>query len=108
MVRSRLLVGLALAALGAPAISAAAPAAAPVEPVTDDYYGTKVTDPYRWMESGKDPEWMPWLMGQADHSRAVFDTIPGRARLLADIGARSGALPSVSLASTGGPYLFVQ
>ena len=34
---------------------------APVEVVTDTDYGTTVADPYRWMESGKDPRWMPWL-----------------------------------------------
>lgn len=90
------------------ALAAAAPPVARTEPVTDDYYGTKVTDPYRWMESGKDPDWMPWLKGQADHTRAVLDRLPGRAQLLADISARSGALPSVAVARGAGPYIFVQ
>ena len=29
---------------------------APVRPVTDDYYGTKIVDPYRYMENLQDPE----------------------------------------------------
>ena len=82
---------------------AAAPPAAPVEPVTDDYYGTKVVDPYRWMESGKDERWMPWLKDQAAHSRSIFDSMPGRAKLLGDISDRTGALPAVSrVAAAGG------
>jgi prolyl oligopeptidase len=96
------------AALLLPTNLPAAPPVARVEPVTDDYYGTKVTDPYRWMESGKDPQWMPWLKGQAEHTRSVLDRLPGRAQLLADIGARTGALPAVSVARSAGPYLFIQ
>jgi prolyl oligopeptidase len=95
-------------ALILPAMAAAAPPVARVAPVVDDYYGTKVADPYRWMESGKDSEWMPWLKGQAEHSRAVFDSMPGRASLLAEVGERSGALPAVRRAEQAGPWLFYQ
>lgn len=91
-----------------PASLAAAPPAARVEVVTDDYYGTKVTDPYRWMESGKDPAWMPWLRAEADHTRSVLDGLPGRAKLLADVSARSGGLAAVSRAHQAGEWFFYQ
>lgn len=93
-------------ALSVPAAAAAKPPAARVEPVVGDYYGTKVVDPYRWMESGTDPEWMPWLKAQAAHSRSVFDSMPGRAELLVEVGARSGALPTVRRARIAGPWFF--
>ena len=32
------------------------PSAAKRELTFDDYYGTKVSDPYRWMEDGKNPD----------------------------------------------------
>src|SRR5438552_10495546 len=41
-----------------------------------------LSDPYRWMENDKDQEWLPFLKGQNEHTRAVLDTIPGRERLL--------------------------
>lgn len=100
--------GLALVLALAIAVPAAAQPVAKVEPVTDDYYGTKVSDPYRWMESGKDPAWMPWLKGQAAHTRTVLDALPGRAGLLADVAKRTGALQAVSVVRGAGPYLFIQ
>ncbi len=71
-----------------PSKSAAAPAAppvAPVRPVTDDYFGTKVVDPYRYMENLKDPKVAAWFKGQNAYTRAVLAKIPGRDALLARI-----------------------
>lgn len=81
-----------LAALAAIPVLAGvtAPPAAPIEVVTDDYYGTKVDDPYRWMESGKDQRWLPWLKAQSGYTRAVLDALPGRAVMLADAARLSG------------------
>ena len=32
-----------------------------VEVVRDTYFGETLSDPYRWMENDKDPEWLPFL-----------------------------------------------
>src|SRR5207245_1945644 len=48
------------------ASSPPSPPSAPVRPVTDIYYGTKVTDPYRYMENLADPEVQSWMKGQND------------------------------------------
>jgi prolyl oligopeptidase len=61
------------------------PPVAPVRPVTDDYFGTKVADPYRYMENLKDPEVQAWMKAQNDYTRAVLARIPGRQQLLARI-----------------------
>ncbi len=89
-----------------PALSAPPPA--PIEPVTDDYYGTKITDDYRWMESGKDPRWMPWLKGQADATKAVFESVPGRAEYLRDAAALSGAVTTVQRVVQAGDNRLIQ
>lgn len=81
---------------------------APVEAVTDDYYGTRIADPYRWMESGQDPRWMPWLKAQAAHTEGVLGQLPGRAALLRDIQAMSGDQTAYRMVRRVGDQLFVQ
>jgi hypothetical protein len=41
------------------------PHVAPVHNVVDEYYGTKVDDPYRYMEKLDDPEVTTWFKAQA-------------------------------------------
>jgi protease II len=57
------------------------PPVAPVRPVIDDYFGTKVTDPYRYMENLSNPEVQSWIKAQNDYARAVLASIPGRAKM---------------------------
>src|SRR5258707_3898479 len=58
------------------------PPKATVHEVTDTYFGTKIVDPYRWMEDAKSPETAAWMKAQADYSRAYLDRLPMRAQLL--------------------------
>ena len=81
-----LALGLAAAAL-ASAQALSHPPVAPVRPVVDDYFGTKVTDDYRYLEDLGNPEVKAWMKGQADYTRARLDAIPGRAKLLERIHA---------------------
>ena len=68
--------------LDAQQATAVQPPVAPVRPVTDDYFGTKVVDNYRYFENLKDPEVQQWMKAQSDYTQAVLDRIPGRERLL--------------------------
>ncbi|HVN01786.1 MAG TPA: prolyl oligopeptidase family serine peptidase [Caulobacteraceae bacterium] len=88
----------------------AVPAApkASVRPVTETLHGVAVTDPYRWMENPKDPEWTPYLMGQNAHARAVLARIPGRDALAGKIGAVSGKLAAVAAVQPAGGMVFSQ
>jgi prolyl oligopeptidase len=56
---------------------------APIRPVSDDYFGTKIVDNYRYMENLKDPEVQEWFKNQNDYTRATLAGIPGRETLLA-------------------------
>ena len=64
---------------------------APVRPVTDDYFGTRVTDPYRWMENLKSPEVQAWMKAQAAYTKAYLAKLPGRDALAARIEALDNA-----------------
>jgi prolyl oligopeptidase len=59
------------------------PPVAAVRPVTDDYYGTKIVDNYRYFENLKDPEVQQWMKAQADYTHAVLSALPGRDALFA-------------------------
>jgi prolyl oligopeptidase len=67
---------------------------APVRVVTDEYFGVKVADPYRYMEDLSNPDVSAWFKGQNDYTRAVLARIPGRSPLLARIKALDEAAPA--------------
>lgn len=50
----------------------------PERPVVDDYFGTKITDSYRWLEDMKSPEVQNWFKDQSDYSNTLIKKIPGR------------------------------
>ncbi len=77
-------------------VAPSAPPVAPVRAVTDDYHGTKVVDPYRYMEDLKDPEVQSWFKGQNDYTRAVLAGLSGRAQLLMRIRELDQSDPIVS------------
>ncbi len=47
----------------------------------DDYFGTKVADPYRWLENNDSPEVAAWVEAQNKVTFGYLDQIPYRAAL---------------------------
>ena len=76
--------------------------------VKDTYFGETLSDPYRWMENDKDPEWLPFLKGQNAHTRAVLERIPGRAALLKRIQQLSGDTAVTRHVQRAGGRLFYE
>ena len=60
---------------------------APVRVVTEQFHGTAVLDPYRYMENLKDPKVRSWLMAQGDLARTTLDKIAIRDTILNRIEA---------------------
>lgn len=50
----------------------------PVRDVKEEFFGTEVTDHYRWLEDLKSPEVSSWMRAQNDYTRAMLDRIPNR------------------------------
>src|SRR5688572_28220979 len=65
----------------------AQPPVTPRIPVTDDYFGMKVTDNYRWMENVQDSTVLKWFEDQEAYAENIFDRIRGRDELLAEYNA---------------------
>jgi len=81
----------------------------PVREVTEEFFGTKVNDPYRWLENTSDPEVIAWLKAQNDYAREALSKIPGRAQLLDRIKSLDNAGAVVSaLQVWGGHYFYLK
>ena len=121
--RRQMLIGtgttlISISAQGTPGPAAAPPRSngSPIPPapvarvqiVKDTYFGETLEDPYRWMENDKDPDWLSFLKGQNDHTRAVLDTIPGRDALLGRIGQLSGDTATTRSVQRAGGKLFYE
>jgi prolyl oligopeptidase len=61
-----------------PVVAVTKPPATAQQPVTDEYFGQKVIDPYRWLENGNSPETQQWVGEQLAYTRGVLDKLPGR------------------------------
>lgn len=94
------------AAWAAPAVPK--PPVAKRVPFTETLFGTTLSDPYRWMEDGKDPDWLPFLKGQDATARATLAAIPGRAALLDRVEALSGETTQTTLVQRAGDRVFFQ
>jgi prolyl oligopeptidase len=81
-----------------------------VQPVVDNYFGTKVSDPYRSLENTKDPSVQAWMKAQATYTRSHLDALPGRAALLADIEKYGDSTPAVieRVELRGGRYFYTK
>ncbi|MGH8266156.1 MAG: prolyl oligopeptidase family serine peptidase [Steroidobacteraceae bacterium] len=108
--RCGFLLGLALAAVIADAnVTPLAPAGAPPDlsarPVAETYFGTRVVDPFRFIES-KDAATLGWMKSQGAWTRAVFDSIGPRAAYLRRLSELGSAFGFVNSVQTGGSRVF--
>lgn len=51
--------------------------------VVDDYHGTLVADPYRWLEDPHSPETQNWVAAQNELTFGLLHEVPARARIKA-------------------------
>jgi prolyl oligopeptidase len=63
------------------------PGLAAKKPTVRDYFGTKVTDDYAWLEDDKDPEVVAWNKLQSDYARAQLEALPDRTKIKERIAA---------------------
>ena len=71
-----------------------APPAAPVHEVTDEYFGVKVADPYRYMEDLSKPEVAAWFKAENEYTRAVLSRISARSAFLKRIKELDESAPA--------------
>ena len=57
------------------------PPVARTDAAKDNYFGTEVADPYRWLEDQQSPETRKWIDAENAYTRTVLDPLPGREKL---------------------------
>jgi prolyl oligopeptidase len=80
------------------------PATRKVEQV-DSYHGTKVADPYRWLEDDRSAETAAWVEAQNAVTFGYLERLPQRATLRARLEALYDH-PRYTAPSRKGPYVF--
>ncbi len=76
-------------------------------PVSDTYFGTKVTDQYRFMENMNDPVVVNFFKEQNAYTRAVLSALgPARDQLFNRIAALDKTVATVSGLQIAGPYYY--
>jgi prolyl oligopeptidase len=68
-------------------VASAKPPGAEKKAVEDTYWGTTVSEDYRWLENWGDPEVKSWVEGQNAYSRTELDHMPNRSEILDRIQA---------------------
>jgi prolyl oligopeptidase len=53
----------------------------PKKPVSNDYHGTAVEDPYQWLEKDDEPDVKAWSNAQNQRTRQYLDGLPDRASI---------------------------
>jgi prolyl oligopeptidase len=105
-------IGRLLSALGlasAPLFAQSPPTAPPVaavEPVVDEYFGTRITDDYRWMEDRAAPRFVAWAKEENAYARAVLARIPGREALQGRISAHTAGGTAIGGLRLAGGKIF--
>src|SRR5438034_836980 len=117
MYRGTAILGVAFAVLAAAPISAQsgervnpiAPSGTPpglaARAVEEMYFGTKVIDPFRFMEA-MDPKTIAWIKAQGAYTRSVFDSIAPRAQYLRTLSAFSASFGFVRSAQVTRNHIF--
>ncbi len=91
----------------APANLTAKPPVAPVKPVTETFFGAKVTDNYRYMEA-LDKSTIDWMKAQGVYTRSILDAIKPRAALEKKIAAFTGSFGFIQSYATYGGRAFYE
>jgi prolyl oligopeptidase len=84
------------------------PPTARIEPVRETLWGEVVVDPYRWMENEADPDWLPFMRGQAAYARDVLDATPDRAALARRIAVLSREMTGAEVVQRAGSWIFYE
>jgi prolyl oligopeptidase len=97
----------AMLALSAGAAPLAYPPA-PQGPVVDVFHGTRVADPYRWLEDAQSSDTKAWIDAQSALSSRMFQELPQRETIKAELTRLWSHAKYTTPVQRGGRYYFTK
>ena len=82
------------------------PPVAAVHVVTDDYFGTKIEDPYRWLEDAKSPQTRAWIAEENAYTEKYFAQLKQRPEIAQQLASLMRVEQYSMPALRGGRYFF--
>ena len=76
--------------------------------VVDDYFGTRVPDPYRWLEDAASPATVAWVRSQNTFASPYLAGLPGRAAIARRLEAQSSFSRTEIPWEAGGRLFYVE
>ena len=76
-----------------------------MQPVTDELYGHKIVDNYRWLEDAGSPETQEFVRQELAYARGILDPLPGRDKIL-DRLQQLALVGTIGAPQLGGKYYF--
>ena len=89
-------------------VQTAAPSGPPkaeMRPVTENLHGTKIVDPYRWLEDGTSADTQKWDAEEMAYTRSVLDPLAGRDAIHKRLAELLG-IGSIGVPRIAGRYYF--
>ncbi len=80
----------------------------PITEIIDDYHGTPVPDPYRWLEDADDHQVKSWTEAQNQLTREYLDQIPTLEKIKARLTELWNFPKYQTLKKVGGNYFFTK
>lgn len=76
--------------------------------VVDNYFGTKIADPYRWLEDQNSAETRAWIKAEDACTDAALDKLPGREEISRRLGEFTKVDSVEPPTERGGRYFFMK
>jgi prolyl oligopeptidase len=91
---------------GGDGITLPSPPEVETHPVTDDYFGTKITDNYRWLEDAKSPETRAYIDAENTYTQRYLKQARIRPQVVDDLDALEHVASASAPAERNGNFFF--
>ncbi len=82
------------------------PPPTPAHPVSDEYQGTQIEDPYRWLEDAKSPQTRAWIGEQNNYTQQYLSQLKNRPEIIHQLTELERVDRYSTPALRGGKYFF--